>query len=247
MNDDDTSASIHGERDNFDSIDEKIDEGKETRDGDAYDESHYKVTISGKKNVQAAIQALVGDNGDYGAVVLQDEGGSIRIFLNPKSVDMDGVTTLAQAQAANEQLKQGIEERNRQAIAAWEARTGLKYDTEWRAKQEAEAQATQDVEQGETQEEQEPASSVMDAQDALARAGWRGRGSASETSGRRRRLQRTPPCRRRARRARVTCEGWPGTWRLAWGFLLPSRRGKSVMWRGSGRLAAGWRIPTIRP
>ena len=118
-------------RDNFDSIDEKIDEGKETRDGDAYDESHYKVTISGKKNVQAAIQALVGDNGDYGAVVLQDEGGSIRIMLNPKSVDMDGVTTLAQAQAANEQLKQGIEERNKQAIEAWEARTGLKYDPEW--------------------------------------------------------------------------------------------------------------------
>ena len=118
-------------RDNFDSIDEKIDEGKETRDGDAYDESHYKVTISGKKNVQAAIQALVGDNGDYGAVVLQDEGGSIRILLNPKSVDMESVTTLAQAQAANEQLKQGIEERNKQAIAAWEARTGLKYDPEW--------------------------------------------------------------------------------------------------------------------
>ena len=118
-------------RDNFDSIDEKIDEGKETRDGDAYDESHYKVTISGKKNVQAAIQALVGDNGDYGAVVLQDEGGSIRILLNPNSVDMESVTTLAQAQAANEQLKQGIEERNRQAIAAWEARTGLKYDPEW--------------------------------------------------------------------------------------------------------------------
>lgn len=45
---------------------------------------------------------------------------------------MEGVTTLAQAQAANEQLKQGIEERNRQAIAAWEARTGLKYDPEWR-------------------------------------------------------------------------------------------------------------------
>ena len=118
-------------RDNFDSIDEKMDEGKETRDGDAYDESHYKVTISGKKNVQAAIQALVGDNGDYGAVVLQDEGGSIRIMLNPKSVDMEGVTTLAQAQAANEQLKQGIEERNKQAIEAWEARTGLKYDPEW--------------------------------------------------------------------------------------------------------------------
>ncbi len=56
----------------------------------------------------------------------------IRIMLNPKSVDMEGVTTLAQAQAANEQLKQGIEERNRQAIAAWEARTGLKYDPEWR-------------------------------------------------------------------------------------------------------------------
>ena len=119
-------------RDNFDSIDEKMEEGKETRDGDPYDESHYKVTISGKKNVQAAIQALVGDNGDYGAAVLQDEGGSIRILLNPKSVDMEGVTTLAQAQAANEQLKQGIEERNRQAIAAWEARTGLKYDPEWR-------------------------------------------------------------------------------------------------------------------
>ena len=118
-------------RDNFDSIDEKMDEGKETRDGDAYDESHYKVTISGKKNVQAAIQALVGDNGDYGAVVLQDEGGSIRIMLNPKSVDMESVTTLAQAQAANEQLKQGIEERNKQAIEAWEARTGLKYDPEW--------------------------------------------------------------------------------------------------------------------
>ena len=119
-------------RDNFDSIDEKMEEGKETRDGAPYDESHYKVTISGKKNVQAAIQALVGDNGDYGAAVLQDEGGSIRILLNPKSVDMEGVTTLAQAQAANEQLKQGIEERNRQAIAAWEARTGLKYDPEWR-------------------------------------------------------------------------------------------------------------------
>ncbi|HIV09109.1 MAG TPA: hypothetical protein IAC79_03230, partial [Candidatus Spyradenecus faecavium] len=119
-------------RDNFDSIDEKIDEGKETRDGDAYDESHYKVAISGKKNVQAAIQALVGDNGDYGAVVLQDEGGSIRIMLNPKSVNMEGVTTLAQAQAANEQLKQGIEGRNKQAIEAWEARTGLKYDPEWR-------------------------------------------------------------------------------------------------------------------
>ena len=119
-------------RDNFDSIDEKMEEGKETRDGDPYDESHYKVTISGKKNVQAAIQALVGDNGDYGAAVLQDEGGSIRILLNPKSVDMEGVTTLAQAQAENEQLKQGIEERNRQAIAAWEARTGLKYDPEWR-------------------------------------------------------------------------------------------------------------------
>ena len=56
----------------------------------------------------------------------------IRILLNPKSVDMEGVTTLAQAQAENEQLKQGIEERNRQAIAAWEARTGLKYDPEWR-------------------------------------------------------------------------------------------------------------------
>ena len=56
----------------------------------------------------------------------------IRIMLNPKSVDMEGVTTLAQAQAENEQLKQGIEERNRQAIAAWEARTGLKYDSEWR-------------------------------------------------------------------------------------------------------------------
>lgn len=56
----------------------------------------------------------------------------IRIMLNPKTVDMDGVTTLAQAQAANEQLRQGIEERNRQAIAAWEARTGLKYDPEWR-------------------------------------------------------------------------------------------------------------------
>lgn len=56
----------------------------------------------------------------------------IRIMLNPKSVDMESVTTLAQAQAANEQLKQGIEERNRQAIAAWEARTGLKYDPEWR-------------------------------------------------------------------------------------------------------------------
>lgn len=55
----------------------------------------------------------------------------IRILLNPKSVDMEGVTTLAQAQAENEQLKQGIEERNRQAIAAWEARTGLKYDPEW--------------------------------------------------------------------------------------------------------------------
>ena len=121
-------------RDNFDSIDEKMEEGKETRDGDPYDESHYKVTISGKKNVQAAIQALVGDNGDYGAAVLQDEGGSIRIMLNPKSVDMDGVTTLAQAQAANEQLRQGIEERNRQAIAAWEARTGLKYDPDWREK-----------------------------------------------------------------------------------------------------------------
>ena len=84
-------------RDNFDSIDEKMEEGKETRDGAPYDESHYKVTISGKKNVQAAIQALVGDNGDYGAAVLQDEGGSIRILLNPKSVDMEGVTTLAQA------------------------------------------------------------------------------------------------------------------------------------------------------
>lgn len=58
----------------------------------------------------------------------------IRIMLNPKSVDMEGVTTLAQAQAANEQLKQGIEERNRQAIAAWEARTGLKYDPEWKAR-----------------------------------------------------------------------------------------------------------------
>ena len=57
----------------------------------------------------------------------------IRIMLNPKSVDMEGVTTLAQAQAANEQLKQGIEERNRQAIAAWEARTGLKYDPDWQA------------------------------------------------------------------------------------------------------------------
>ena len=56
----------------------------------------------------------------------------IRIMLNPESVDMEGVTTLAQAQAANEQLKQGIEERNRQAIAAWETRTGLKYDPEWR-------------------------------------------------------------------------------------------------------------------
>ncbi len=56
----------------------------------------------------------------------------IRIMLNPKSVDMEGVTTLAQAQAANEQLKQGIEERNKQAIAAWEARTGLKYDPEWK-------------------------------------------------------------------------------------------------------------------
>ena len=56
----------------------------------------------------------------------------IRIMLNPKSVDMEGVTTLAQAQAANEQLKRGIEERNKQAIAAWEARTGLKYDPEWR-------------------------------------------------------------------------------------------------------------------
>ena len=56
----------------------------------------------------------------------------IRIMLNPKSVDMEGVTTLAQAQAANEQLKQGIEERNKQAIEAWEARTGLKYDPEWR-------------------------------------------------------------------------------------------------------------------
>ena len=56
----------------------------------------------------------------------------IRIMLNPKTVDMEGVTTLAQAQAANEQLKQGIEEQNRQAIAAWEARTGLKYDPEWR-------------------------------------------------------------------------------------------------------------------
>lgn len=56
----------------------------------------------------------------------------IRIMLNLKSVDMEGVTTLALAQAANEQLKQGIEERNRQAIAAWEARTGLKYDPEWK-------------------------------------------------------------------------------------------------------------------
>lgn len=56
----------------------------------------------------------------------------IRIMLNPKSVDMEGVTTLAQAQAENEQLKQGVEERNGQAIAAWEARTGLKYDPEWR-------------------------------------------------------------------------------------------------------------------
>lgn len=56
----------------------------------------------------------------------------IRIMLNPKSVNMEGVTTLAQAQAANEQLKQGIEERNKQTIAAWEARTGLKYDPEWR-------------------------------------------------------------------------------------------------------------------
>lgn len=56
----------------------------------------------------------------------------IRIMLNPKSVNMEGVTTLAQAQAANEQLKQGIEERNKQAIEAWEARTGLKYDPEWR-------------------------------------------------------------------------------------------------------------------
>lgn len=56
----------------------------------------------------------------------------IRIMLNPKSVDMECVTTLAQAQAANEQLKQGIEERNKQAIEAWEARTGLKYDPEWR-------------------------------------------------------------------------------------------------------------------
>ena len=79
----------------------------------------------------------MGENGEYGALVLQDEGGSIRILLNPKSVDMEGVTTLAQAQAANEQLKQGIEERNRQAIAAWEARTGLKYDPEWRERAKA--------------------------------------------------------------------------------------------------------------
>ena len=109
-----------------------MEEGKETRDGDPYDESHYKVTISGKKNVQAAIQALVGDNGDYGAAVLQDEGGSIRIMLNPKTVDMEGVPTLEKARAENERLKQEIEEENRKTVAAWEARTGLKYDPEWR-------------------------------------------------------------------------------------------------------------------
>ena len=103
-------------RDNFDSIEEKMEEGKETRDGDPYDESHYKVTISGKKNVQAAIQALVGDNGDYGAAVLQDEGGSIRIMLNPKSVDMEGVPTLEKARAENERLKQEIEEEKTKRI-----------------------------------------------------------------------------------------------------------------------------------
>ena len=124
MNDNDTSASIHGERDNFDSIDEKMEEGKETRDGEAYDEGFYRLTVSGKKNVQGAIQALVGENGEYGALVLQDEGGSMRLFLNPKAVDMERVTTLAQAQEAVEQKKREIEEANRQKIAAWEARTG---------------------------------------------------------------------------------------------------------------------------
>ena len=119
-------------RDNFDSIEEKMEEGKETRDGDPYDESHFKLTISGKKNVQAAIQALVGDNGDYGVLVLQDESGSLRFMLNPKSVDMEGVTTLEKARAENERLKQEIEEENRKTVAAWEARTGLKYDPEWR-------------------------------------------------------------------------------------------------------------------
>ena len=129
-------------RDNFDSIDEKMEEGKETRDGDPYDESHYKVTISGKKSVQAAIQALVGDNGDYGVLVLQDESGSLRFMLNPKTVDMEGVPTLEKAMAENERLKQEIEEENRKTVAAWEARTGMKYDPEWRERAKAqEAQA----------------------------------------------------------------------------------------------------------
>ena len=62
-----------------------MEEGKETRDGEAYDEGFYRLTVSGKKNVQGAIQALVGENGEYGALVLQDEGGSMRLFLNPKA------------------------------------------------------------------------------------------------------------------------------------------------------------------
>ena len=124
-------------RDNFDSIEEKMEEGKETRDGAPYDESHYKVTISGKKNVQAAIQALVGDNGDYGVLVLQDESGSLRFMLNPKTVDMEGVPTLEKARAENERLKQEIEEENRKTVAAWEARTGLKYDPDWRERAKA--------------------------------------------------------------------------------------------------------------
>lgn len=124
-------------RDNFDSIEEKMEEGKETRDGDPYDESHFKLTISGKKNVQAAIQALVGDNGDYGVLVLQDESGSLRFMLNPKTVDMEGVPTLEKARAENERLKQEIEEENRKTVAAWEARTGLKYDQEWRERAKA--------------------------------------------------------------------------------------------------------------
>ena len=190
-------------RDNFDSIDEKMEEGKETRDGEAYDEGFYRLTVSGKKNVQGAIQALVGENGEYGALVLQDgalvlqdEGGSLRILLNPKTVDMESVPTLEKAKAQNERLKQEIEARNQQKIAAWEARTGLAYDPDWRAKQQAEAQVQAVVQEQEQEampeaqaQEEELASSVMDAQDALAQAG----------------------CRRLARRARATSQVWRAT------------------------------------
>ena len=87
------------------------------------------------------------------------------------------VTTLAQAQEAVEQKKREIEEANRQKIAAWEARTGLTYDPDWRAKQQAGAQAQavgQEQEaMPEAQAQEEEPATALEAEEALKRAGER--------------------------------------------------------------------------